>query len=80
MNLDELLLALKVVIPVLKDAGGLVENVLAGSRQYLTASAELRNILVTALDRLDAADKDFDARDSVETARVRALIAEHDSK
>lgn len=73
MNLDELELALKTLIPLAGAASDLAARIFAGSVALSQARAELKGILSVASTRLDAADKVFAERDAAELARVTAL-------
>jgi hypothetical protein len=72
-TVESVILATKVVLPVLRDVGTLFTNLLDGTRSLLTGRADLRNILITGLDRLDAAEADDRKRDAEESARVAKL-------
>jgi hypothetical protein len=70
---EPIALATKVVIPMLGDLGRLVDNLIDGARTLMTASAELRSILLTGLDRLDVAEAAWKQRDKEEDERVAKL-------
>lgn len=73
MNIEQLEIAQRVVMPLIGSAGTLLGRLLDGSMSMAVARADLRNILATAVDRLNAADDVFAKRDAAESARVAAL-------
>lgn len=73
MSESQLDLITKTLIPLIAASGGLLEKVAGEVVSYATASAELRNVLHVAINRLEMADRAFEERDKEHDRRVADL-------
>ncbi len=71
MNIEQLELITKTVLPLISDAGNLLSRLVSGGAGMTSAKAELKGILVVAMDRLSSMDVEFAKRDREEDARVK---------
>jgi len=71
--MNEVEFATGILVPALGAISDLITKLVSGERSLTTASAELRNVLVMAMQRLEASDAAFAKRDAEEDERVRQL-------
>ena len=71
--MNEVEFATGILVPALGAISDLITKLVSGERSLTTASAELRNVLVIAMQRLEASDAAFAKRDAEEDERVRQL-------
>lgn len=69
--MSRLPLVMDVLVPAIGALSDLTRNVISGARSFTTASAELRGIAATMLDRLDAAELADQERDKRNDDRLK---------